>query len=273
MLTFEAVPLGGTAKLNDPMASYAWAMQGADCSLFGAPAGPMPPVPAPPGIASKEWATELVELYWCSLLRDVAFTDYATNPLAVEAAAELSTLQTYAGPNAGSAVTPELLFRGAFEGETVGPYVSQLLLTPTVFGAAPFDQRYITYRPGVDYMTDMATWFDVQQGISTGYTNQKDATPRTLHNGRGLAAWTHVDELYQAYFTAYLVLESLGFPANPTSPYVAAKKQKPFGTFGGPDVAAVLGAVAKYALNAVWYQKWVVHLRHRPEAGGGLQST
>ena len=28
--------------------------------------------------------------------------------------------------------------------------------------------------------------------------------------------------------------------------------------------------VAKYALNVVWYQKWVVHLRHRPEAGAGL---
>jgi hypothetical protein len=267
---FEAIPLGGTAKLNGPMASYAWAMQGADCSLFGAPAGPMPPVPAPPGVASKEWATELVELYWCSLLRDVAFTDYSTSPLAKEAAAELSTLPAYAGPKAGSAVTPELLFRGIFEGETVGPYVSQLLLTPTVFGAAPFDQRYITYRPGVDYMTDLKTWFDVQQGISTGYTNQKDSSPRILHDGRGLAAWTHVDELYQAYFTAYLVLESLGFPLNPKSPYIVAQKQKPFGTFGGPDIAAVLGTVAKYALNAVWYQKWVIHLRHRPEAGGGL---
>jgi hypothetical protein len=143
-------------------------------------------------------------------------------------------------------------------------------LTPTFFGAAPFDQRYITYRAGIDYMTDQTTWYEVQQGISSGYANQKDATPRILHDGRGLAAWTHVDELYQAYFTAYLVLESLGFPANPNSPYKNAKTQKPFGTFGGPDIAAVLGAVAKYALNAVWYQKWVIHLRHRPEAGGGL---
>jgi len=262
---YENIPLGGAAKLNGPMASYAWAMQGSDCSVFGAPA-----VPAPPGVASKEWATELVELYWCSLLRDVAFTDYATNHLAKDAAAELSTLASYAGPWAGGSVTPELLFRGGFDGETVGPYISQLLLTPTFFGAAPFDQRYIAYRAGIDYMTDQTTWYEVQQGISSGYVNQKDATPRILHDGRGLAAWTHVDELYQAYFTAYLVLESLGFPANPNSPYKNAKTQKAFGTFGGPDIAAVLGAVAKYALNAVWYQKWVVHLRHRPEAGGGL---
>ncbi len=32
----------------------------------------------------------------------------------------------------------------------------------------------------------------------------------------------------------------------------------------------MLAQVAKYALSAVWYQKWVVHLRHRPEAGAGL---
>lgn len=264
---FEAVPLGGTAgKLNGPMGAYAKVSVGADSSLFG-----LPSVPAPWSVTSKEYATELVELYWCSLLRDVAFTDYAGNTTAEAAAKELSTAPGYQGPlNGGGKVTPELLFRGKFPGETIGPYVSQLLLTPTNFGAAPFDQRYITYRAGIDYMTDQDTWFQVQQGIPTGFTNQKDSLPRYLHNGRGLAAWTHVDELYQAYFTAYLVLESLGVPANPNNPYHGAVAQKPFGTFGGPDIAAVLAQVAKCALNAVWYQKWVVHLRHRPEAGAGL---
>ena len=267
---FELIPMGfpiGTNgnKLNGPMASYSVAMQGFDYSLFG-----NPPVPAPPAVASKAYATELVELYWCSLLRDVAFTDYALTPTAHEAAAELSSLPAYGGPKAGAAVTPELLFRGVFAGESFGPYISQLLLTPTMFGAAPFDQRYITYRPGIDYMTDQTSWFQVQKGIPTGYTNQKDSVPRYLHDGRGLAAWTHVDELYQAYFTAYLALESLAWAPNPGNPYKGSNTQKPFGTFGGPDIAAVLGAVAKYALNAVWYQKWVVHLRHRPEAGAGL---
>src|SRR6202000_2262786 len=30
------------------------------------------------------------------------------------------------------------------------------------------------------------------------------------------------------------------------------------------------GAVARAAINSVWYQKWIVHLRHRPESGGGI---
>jgi hypothetical protein len=260
---FELVPLGGTAKLNGPMGSYAWEFLGAENSLFT--------TAAPPSMKDEWYATELIELYWCSLLRDVAFADYATDAVAHRAAKELSGLPFYYGPtDAGGVVTPELLFRGNFAGEREGPYVSQFLIAPTVFGALPFDQRYITYRAGVDYMTDQASWYAVQQGIATGFVNQKETVPRYLHNGRGLAAWTHVDELYQAYFTAYLAMNALGVPANPGSPYMGSATQKPFGTFGGPDIAAVLGQVAKYALNAVWYQKWVVHLRHRPEAGAGL---
>jgi hypothetical protein len=264
---FELIPFeaGATQKLNGPMGSYAKAFLGADSSLFGAPA-----VPSPPSVASKAYATELVELYWCSLLRDVAFADYSTNGTAQAAADELSSLPDYAGPTKAGKVTPELLFRGKFPGEKIGPYVSQFLVTPTNLGALPFDQRYITYRPRVDYMTDQDSWYKVQQGIVTGFTNQTESVPRLLHNGRGLAAYTHIDELYQAYFTAYLVLSSLNIPKNTGNPYLNSKTQKGFGTFGPPDFAAVLAQVAKYALNVVWYQKWVVHLRHRPEAGAGL---
>ena len=57
---------------------------------------------------------------------------------------------------------------------------------------------------------------------------------------------------------------------NPGNPYVGSTKQNGFGTFGGPDVAATLTAVARLALNSVWYQKWAIHLRHRPESGGAI---
>jgi hypothetical protein len=264
---FEVIPRAASAtqKLNGPMGAYAKTLLGADSSLFGAPT-----VPAPPAVHDKLYATELVELYWCSLLRDVAFVDYATNATAQAAAAELSVMPEYAGPTTpGNVVTPELLFRGDFPGERIGPYLSQFLITPTKFGALPVDQRYITYLAGIDYMTDLDSWFEVQQGIATGLADQPDPTPQLLHDGRGLAAYTHVDELYQAYFIAYLVLDTLNIP-NPGNPYLQSKTQKGFGTFGPPDFAAVLAQVAKCSLNAVWYQKWVVHLRHRPEAGAGL---
>ena len=100
--------------------------------------------------------------------------------------------------------------------------------------------------------------------------NVVESSRHYMRNGRALATSTHNAEIAQAYFIAYLVLRSLGMRANPTNPYAAYKNQKPFGTFGGPDIAATLGTVAKAALNAAWYQKWIVHLRPRPEAGAGL---
>jgi hypothetical protein len=210
-------------------------------------------------------------MYWASLLRDVAFTDYATSSIANAAAQELSSMPAYAGPrNSSGQVTPDLLFRGVPPGETIGPYISQFFITPTAFGGQAMSQQMTSYLPNLDYMTDPSTFQQVQNGISTGLVNQSDAQPRYMHDGRGLGAYTHVDVLYQAYFTAYLVLNTLGAPLNSGNPYAHSKTQNGFGTFGQPHFATLLAEVATRALNAVWYQKWFVHLRHRPESGGGI---
>ena len=102
-----------------------------------------------------------------------------------------------------------------------------------------------------------------------GKALQFDPQQRWRRNGRDLGAYTHLDVLYQAYFTALLTLGTIGTPLNPGNPYVHSTTQNGFGTLGGPDFAACLGEIACKALNAVWYQKWLVHLRPRPEATGG----
>jgi hypothetical protein len=80
--------------------------------------------------------------------------------------------------------------------------------------------------------------------------------------------------LYEAYFVAYLVLNTINggssVPLNPGNPYVGSKTQNGFASLGQPDIAATIAAVADEALKAVWYQKWWVHLRHRPESGGAI---
>jgi hypothetical protein len=263
---FEAITLGGTRTLNGPQGGLAFDLECLDSSQFE--------VPPAPALASEEYATELVELYWASLLRDVAFTDYFANPVAVQAANELSSMASYKGPrDTTNKVTPDLLFRGGFAGETIGPYISQFLIQNTSMGALLVSQKYTTSKKNLDYMKDRTTFLQVQNGISTGLQLQPD-TPLFLHNGRGLAAYTHVDVLYQAYFTAYLVLNTINggnpAPLNPGNPYNGSKTQNGFGTMGQPDIAATLTAVAREALNVVWYQKWYVHLRHRPESGGAI---
>jgi hypothetical protein len=273
---FENMIIGGTRTQNGPLGSYAFTLEGSDGVQFGnapSPRNQINPVVVPPApaLASEAYGTELVELYWASLLRDVAFTDYASNSTAILAAMELSRMPTYAGPRDDHGkVTPDLLFRGAYPGETLGPYVSQFMVLPTSFGAQPLTQQLTTYTSGVDYMADATTFQQVQNGIDTGLGVQVDPLLRFLHDGRGLGGYTRVDVLFQAYFVAFLVLNTLGAPRNPGNPYVSSTKQNGFGTFGGPDFAASITAVARPALNNVWYQKWLVHLRHRPESGGAI---
>jgi hypothetical protein len=272
------IQLGGTRKLNGPLGAFALQLVGKDSRGFGNAV-----VPTPPALDSVEYAIELVELYWASLLRDVPFTEYAANATAQAAAMELSAMVAahpgkYAGPLNAGKVTPDLLFRGGFnahpgyfQGVTVGPCMSQFCLLPTFLGRVPLDQKIKTLAAGQDFMTTLGEWENIQNGVAPGEVAVFDDHHRYIHTGRDTASYTQADELYQAYLIAYLVCSTLGIRANLQSPYVTTfKNEQAFGTFGGPDITATLGAVARAAINAVWYQKWLVHLRHRPESGGGI---
>jgi hypothetical protein len=259
---FQNIVLGGPRTLNGPQGGLAFYLDCLDGSQFA--------VPPAPALASEAYATELVELYWASLLRDIAFTDYHTNAVAAQAATELSSMPAYAGPqNAANQVTPDLLFRGGYVGETVGPYLSQFLLQQTALGLLQIVQKYRTNQAQIDFMLDPNEFLQVQNGQPTGKHLTQGAA-LYLHDERGLAAYTHGDVLYQAYFMAYLVLNTINAPLNPGNPYTGSHTQNGFATMGQPDIAATLAAVAAEALKAVWYQKWWVHLRHRPESGGAI---
>jgi membrane-associated phospholipid phosphatase len=53
-------------------------------------------------------------------------------------------------------------------------------------------------------------------------------------------------------------------PYQPTDP-----TQKGFATFGQPHIQQSIAEISVYALRAVWYQKWMVHRKLRPEEAGG----
>src|SRR5262249_16489725 len=153
--------LGGTRTLNGPQGALQFNLEGRDVVQFG-----QREVPPAPKTASDLNALELLEHYWASLLRDVAFTDYASDVTAQAAAAEISTRPEDGGPRDSSGkVTPELLFRGGFPGETLGPYISQFFLIPALFGQYPVTQRYLHYVAGQDFVVDdLRTWVQVQNG-------------------------------------------------------------------------------------------------------------
>ena len=94
---FEKIIVGGTRTLNGPQGGLAFDLEALDNVQFG-----QPQVPPAPRTASDQNATELLEHYWASLLRDVAFTDYGSSTLAALAAAELGAQPTYFGPRNNS---------------------------------------------------------------------------------------------------------------------------------------------------------------------------
>src|SRR2546427_5234632 len=258
---FESIVLGGNIKLTAPQCGLAFAMEGMDAGNSFEP-----PCPA---VASQERADEAVENYWMALLRDVSFTDYGTNAMALEACAELSQLGGFTGPRINGQVTPQTLFRGFTAGDVVGPYVSQFLLQPVYFGALPMVQTYTTYQAGLDYMTDASSWLAVQNGDGPFGSNLADSQQRYLHDGRGVSAFVHVDLLFQAYFMGLLwLLRNASF--NVGNPYNTSRTQIGFGTFGGPHITSLLAEVSGYALRAQWFQKYWIHRALRPEAYGGL---
>jgi hypothetical protein len=257
---FENITLGIGRKLTNPQAGLAFDMVGHDSHV-------MVQQPAP-AFSSAEEASEIAENYWMALLRDVPFSQYATDPTAIAAAADLSNFSDFRGPKVAGKVTTDTLFRSEFPGATVGPYMSQFFWLVTPFGSEQIDRQMQTAVPGVDYMTVYADWLNVQNGGSTG-PNQLDPQKRYIRNGRDLGQWVHMDVLFQAYFDALLILGHIGEPLDPGNPYVKSKTQSGFGTLGDPYNASIVGAVAKPALKAVWYQKWFVHRRLRPEEFAG----
>jgi hypothetical protein len=267
--SFDAIVMGGSVPLVNPQAGLAFDMEGADSHQFA--------IGTPPAVASAERAGETVELYWMAVLRDVNFANYTGDPTAQTAALELSKLADFRGPKQSGKVTANTLFRGFTSGDLTGPYVSQFLLKPLEYGAIHIDQKMNTYLPlstgGSDYMTTPASWLAVQNGAGPFGSNLIDPTLRYVRNGRDLAAYVHIDVLFEAYFNACLWLIDNGAPLNPGNPYAALsgkRTQTGFGTFGAPHIKTLVAEAATRALKAVWYQKWFVHRNLRPEAYGGL---
>ncbi len=166
-------------------------------------------------------------------------------------------------------VTTGTLFRGLTPGDLAGPYISQFLWKDYSMGVQSVSQRMRTTIPGDDYLTSYGDWLFAQNARGhANLPNRYDQTPRYIRNGRDIGEWVHLDLLYQGYFNSMLVLLGSGAPTDPNNPYNKYRNQYAFGTFGPTHLQALVPSVAANALRAVWFQKWFVHRRLRPEAFG-----
>lgn len=276
---FDRLPVGGNGRLTSPQAGLAFELIGSDAATFTQP--------PPPSFASPGIAAEIAENYWMALTRDISFTDYDSDPLTNAAAADLSRFSDFRGPgtnlpdnNAGERfrtesdgarrqITTNQLFRNSTLGDLTGPYVSQFLWLDVPYGAETISRRIRTVIPGDDYLTSFGDWLSAQ--VNTGQRalpNQYDPVRRYIRNGRDLGEWVHIDLIFQPFLNAALILLGLRAQVDENNPYANPSTQASqigFATFGPPHLLSLVTAVAGYALRSVWYQKWYVHRRLRPE--------
>ncbi|WP_432667612.1 vanadium-dependent haloperoxidase [Wukongibacter baidiensis] len=259
---FENIPLGGPTKLANPQASYAYDLMGPDSHHLT--------MIVPPAFSSAWRAGEMVEDYWAALTRDIAFTDYDTNPLTIEAAADLSKLSDFRGPKQDGVVTTKTLFRGDTPGDLVGPYVSQFFYKNIPFGNKTVVQRYDSPIAGDDFMVTYDEWLNIQNGGLPNNSITFDPPRRYIRNGRDLGQWVHIDFTYQGMLAACLILLGFGPEAlDPQNPYLDSRTQNGFVTFGAAQFLDFVAKASRVALEAAWYQKFLVQRVLRPEAFGG----
>ncbi len=269
-------------RLVNPQAGLAFDLEGPDSHELV--------IPPAPSFRSKEIIGEMAESYWMALARDVPFIQYSTNKLQIAPAVkDLSAYTAFKGPKTGGQVTPDTVFRGATPGDLTGPFVSQFLLQAIPFGAYRLPQQVVYgFKDDPVFMHTAADWLARQNGKDPNKNPESVPAPKFIYRGRDLANFVHIDELFQAYLNAALLLGAppgrggLGAPHGEGNPYdgyvfdLATRKpshrvstQLGFGTLGEPNIKSIVAEVATRALKAVWYQKWFVHRRLRPEVFAG----
>ncbi|MEO1151737.1 MAG: phosphoesterase [Pseudomonadota bacterium] len=275
---FDAIEVGNPTApdrfgLVSPQAAFSFDQSAVDSNGYR-----IDPAPA---FASAETAVEMGELYWHALVRDVPFTQYDTDATVGSAVADLnnnfSQTEFLTG---GVPLTSGNIFRGTFAGADVGPFVSQFLYQPYMFGRQRTVQRYVRPNQGVgnNFMTDYDEWLAVQRGAApTDQTDFSANQNRFIATSRDLAEWVHVDFPVQSPLNAFLIL--LGYAGDdpnfldPNIPYNRANfgigTQDAFTSFGAGGLPHLVLQAPRLALLGAWFQKWAVHRRLRPEVYAG----
>jgi len=265
---FETIPRHPNAAvhLNDPQATYAFDLVGLDAAATS--------LDPPPAFASAQMATDMAEVYWRSLTRDVPFRDYETDPLVAAAVTDLNAFTEPLTSGAGENPTPTTAFRGETRGDIIGPYLSQFLWLDIPYGIKTIEQRYSVPSRGQNFLTDYAEWLACQRGAMPRSTAVFDATPRFICSARELAEYVHRDFSFQAYMNAALIILALGKDAlSPTNPYRVSRTQFGDITLGSKNVLSLVAQAALLGQKGAYFHKWQVHRRLRPECFAGRIET
>ncbi|HEX6750700.1 MAG TPA: vanadium-dependent haloperoxidase [Longimicrobium sp.] len=296
-------PVGSTGpvKLTNPQSGLAFDLEGPDAQEITQPPAPR--------FDSAQTAHEAGELYWMALARDVPFTVYGTDTRVAAAISSLnSEFPQFGGTTPVTAQNVfRGIYPGEQVGPYVSQYLLKGNVDPRKpsgqglnaadgfisYGSRTIDQRLYPALSASDYLTYFPDWLAVQNGADER-GNDVFGSKVFIHTLRDGATFVHFDQVLDAWYNAAWILMSeptgnqstaagatgrpqidLEFPKDQGNPYdppgtaLDSKTQVGFATFGQTHLLQVLPEVLGRALRAVWYQKWHVHRRLRPEEYGG----
>ncbi len=118
---FEAIRLSQHSQrgLVNPEAAYMYSIEALDSNATR--------IDPAHTFRSSSLASEMGELYWQALLRDLPYRQYASAPEVGAAVTDLNAFSVVPGPKINGQISSQTLFRGETDGDLVGPYISQLL--------------------------------------------------------------------------------------------------------------------------------------------------
>jgi hypothetical protein len=254
-----AHPVGRPGQVGQPEGAFAFELQGPDPWQR--------PLKAPPRLDSEAFAGELAECYWLALARDIPYRRYGHEPIT---AAAIQDLRAFADHRDLDART---LFRATdprLPGVATGPYISQFLVQPYVFGSTPIERRYRTTLAGSDHLTSYEAWLAAQNGQPPTTSARFDPTPRFLRNGRDLGEWAHRDFSSRGPLVAALILLDCAARYGPevlaaANPYRDHPTQRGVVTFGAPGHLGSGGPLGQCGHEG----RLVPQVAHPPPAAAG----
>ncbi|HEX2203962.1 MAG TPA: vanadium-dependent haloperoxidase [Longimicrobium sp.] len=300
---FEEIDLGaGGKKLTNPQAGFAFELEGADAQEIT-----MPPAPAYDSEQTAHEAGELYWMavardvaftdYGTNAAIGAAVTSLNGEFPQFGGTVPVTRQNVFRGIYPGEQVGPyvsQLLWKGNADPRRPAGQGRNALDGFVAYGSQQIDQRQWTVSASVDYLTDWTGWLAVQNGEDRRGQDSFDLTQRRfIRSLRDGANYVHFDLVIDAWYNAawYLLSEPTTdgrlpaagavpmrdreFPLDPGNPYDPpgtagdSKTQAGFVTFGDVHVLEVLTEVIGQAGRAVWWQKWGVHRRLRPEEYGG----
>jgi len=197
---------------------------------------------APPAtLASAMTAIDMIEAYWMARARDVPFVRFGENATIGAASAELAT-------------TPAHLFR-ANPDPVSGPYISQFLYIDLLRDPAPPSPHVAPFAiPGRDYLTTRDQLIQMQRN-PVEPPAERESQPRYVYTLRCLA--DYISRSFDLIGNTAAILTLL--PDQAKQPY-----------FDAIEMNALAARAQAIAGGAVYFQKFMLHRRVRPEALGLL---